>query len=317
MALGVTFPLGRAPLAEQRERLQRVLDLGYTDVWTMETGGLDALTPLALAAAWAPRARLGSAIASVFTRGPALLAMEAASLAEAAPGRFVLGLGTSSRAIVAGWNGVTFERPLARMRDVVRFLRRAWTGGRVEGPFETLATAGFRLERPPRHAPPIWIGGLLPAMLALAGREGDGALLSMVSPGDLATLRADVDAEVPLGLRIGVLAGHDEAPLRARARARIAAYLSVEGYAAMHRRLGRAELLAPMWDAWRRGDRETARAAVPEALLDDLYAIGSAEACAERIAAFRDAGLDLPIVSCMTEGPETDRALAAIARRLA
>ncbi len=120
---GITLPLHSTALSEQRELLRELVDLGYTDLWTMETSGLDAFTPLALAAAWAPELRLGTAIASVFTRGPALLAMNAAALAEAAPGRFVLGIGASSEPIVRGWNGMPFEAQYSRVRDSLRFLR--------------------------------------------------------------------------------------------------------------------------------------------------------------------------------------------------
>ncbi|MCH7522729.1 MAG: LLM class flavin-dependent oxidoreductase, partial [Chloroflexi bacterium] len=85
---GITFPLEGVPLLEHREVLQEAERLGYTDAWTAEVDGTDAFVPLALAASWTSELRLGCAIANVFTRGPALLAMEAAAVAEAAPGRF-------------------------------------------------------------------------------------------------------------------------------------------------------------------------------------------------------------------------------------
>ena len=90
---GMTIPISGVPLDQHREVLREMVDLGYTDFWSAEAGGYDAFTPLALAAAWAPEARLGTAIVPAFTRGPALMAMSAASLAEAAPGRFVVGIG--------------------------------------------------------------------------------------------------------------------------------------------------------------------------------------------------------------------------------
>src|SRR4051794_37045198 len=122
---GMTVPLFDLPLAEHRAWLEELLDLGYTDLWSSEADGTDAFTPLALAAAWTPQARLGTAIVPAFTRGPAVLAQTAAALAEAAPGRFVLGIGTSSNVIVQQWNDIPFDEPYKRTRDVVRFLRRA------------------------------------------------------------------------------------------------------------------------------------------------------------------------------------------------
>ncbi|HEY4024417.1 MAG TPA: LLM class flavin-dependent oxidoreductase, partial [Pseudonocardiaceae bacterium] len=78
---GITLPLTGVPLAAHRDLVKSLPDLGYTDVWTAETAGTDAFTPLALVAEWAPSLRLGTAIAPVYTRGPGLLAMTAATIA--------------------------------------------------------------------------------------------------------------------------------------------------------------------------------------------------------------------------------------------
>src|SRR6266566_9574714 len=91
---GITLPLPGIPLADQREIVAGLPGLGYTDAWSAEVNGADAFTPLTLAAQWADGLRLGTAIAGIFTRGPALLAMSAATVASLAPGRFVLGIGT-------------------------------------------------------------------------------------------------------------------------------------------------------------------------------------------------------------------------------
>ena len=106
MSLGITIPLG-PPLAAHADLLPRLREAGYQEFWTAETAGLDAFTPAAYAAALLPDARFGTAIASVYTRGPALLAMSAAALAEAAPGRFSLGVGAASPVIVDQWNGMS------------------------------------------------------------------------------------------------------------------------------------------------------------------------------------------------------------------
>lgn len=137
MTYGLTIPLAGVPLPDQRSVIAGLPELGYTDVWSAEAGGADAFTPLALASVWAPQLRLGTAIVPVFTRGAATLAQSCAALAAAAPGRVAIGLGTSTEAIVRGWNGLAFERPYARARDTVRFLRSALAGQRVSERYET------------------------------------------------------------------------------------------------------------------------------------------------------------------------------------
>ena len=99
MGWGLTVPQIGLPLREHADLVRALPDWGYTDLWSAETNGTDAFTPLALASVWEPTLRLGTAIVPTYTRGPALIAMSAASLAAAAPGRFVLGLGASSPVI--------------------------------------------------------------------------------------------------------------------------------------------------------------------------------------------------------------------------
>ena len=101
---GMTVPFD-GPLHTQQERFRELVDLGYTDAWSAEADGHDGFTPLALASVWAPELRLGTAIIPAYTRGPACFAQSVGSLAQAAPGRFAIGIGTSSDVIVERWNG--------------------------------------------------------------------------------------------------------------------------------------------------------------------------------------------------------------------
>src|SRR5829696_8630560 len=175
---GVTVPIPGVPLHAHREWFEEIAELGFTDVWSSEADGPDGFTPLALATAWCPTLRGGIAIVPAYTRGPALLAQSAASLADAAPGRFALGIGASSPAIVERWNGVPFEHAFQRTRDMLRFLRAALTGEKVAERYETFAVQGFRLGVTPEQPPPVLVAALRPGMLRLAGEEGDGAMVN-------------------------------------------------------------------------------------------------------------------------------------------
>src|SRR5262249_15651267 len=182
---GMTIPLDGVPLAAQREGIQELEALGYGDVWSAEAGGYDGLTPLALASVWAPSLRLGVAILPAFTRGPGLLAMSVASLCQAAPGRFVVGIGTSSDVIVERWNGIAFNKPYQRVRDSVRFLRKALSGEKVSEDFESFKVDGFRLGVKVDPQPKILVAALRQGMLRLAGRVGDGAIINWLSADDV------------------------------------------------------------------------------------------------------------------------------------
>lgn len=300
--LGLTIPLLGA--LDSATVLADLTQEGYTDFWTAETAGYDAFTPLAAAAGAAPGAWLGTAIASVFARGPAMLAMSAAAVAACAPGRFVLGIGASSRVLTQDWNAVAYERPLERVRDSARFLRAAFAGEMVDQEFATFTVRRFRLERPPEQVPPLLIAALRPGMLRVAAEEADGAVLNWLSASDVPTVREIIGKEPLIAARVFVCCSENAAVVRAAAKRLIAGYLSVPGYAAYQRWLGRAPALTPMWDAWAAGERKAAVAAVPDQVVDDLIVHGNAAECAAKVRAYHHAGVDIPVVKFLSLDPQ-------------
>jgi probable F420-dependent oxidoreductase len=306
----MTVPLP-GPLHSHREKLAALADLGYTDIWSAESDGADAFTPLALAAAWEPRLRLGTAIVPAYTRAPACLAQSVASLADAAPGRFAIGIGSSSNVIVERWNGVPFEEPYKKVRDVVRFLRDALGGEKISHSYDTFEVSGFRLGVRPEQVPPILVAGLREGMLRLAGREADGAIINWLSPEDVATVVGVVEEaaggdEREIVARIFCCPSENAEVVRGAAKFAIAAYLNVPVYAAFHRWLGRADRLQGMWDAWAAGDRKAALAAIPDSVVDELVVHGSPAACRERIQAYFDNGVTTSSLAIMPLDPALD-----------
>ena len=304
---GMTIPLP-GHLHAQREQLQELADLGYTDVWSAESDGADGFTPLALAAAWEPRLRLGTAIVPAFTRAPACLAQSVAALADAAPGRFAFGVGSSSNVIVERWNGVPFVEPYKRVRDVVRFLKDAFSGEKVATKYDTVEVQGYRLGVRPEVVPPILVAALRPGMLRLAGREADGAIINWLSPDDVTQVvrvvrEAAGGADREIVCRIFVCPSEDVETVRQAGKFAIAAYLNVPVYAAFHEWLGRGDVLRPMWDAWRAGDRKAAVAAIPDALVDELIVHGSAEQCRKTIDRYFANGVTTTSLAIMPLAP--------------
>ncbi|NIH79652.1 LLM class F420-dependent oxidoreductase [Amycolatopsis viridis] len=310
---GITIPLTGVPLAAHRELIERLPALGYTDAWSAETAGTDAFSPLLLAAQWAPELRLGTAIVPVYTRGPGLLAMSAATLAEAAPGRFVLGIGASSPVIVQNWNATEFAKPFARTRDTLRFLRAALAGEKVTAEYETFSVSRFRLERAPEPAPPIMLAALRPGMLKLAATEADGAITNWLSPSDVRQVRAEVGPDTELAARIFVCPTTDRDAARGLGRMMISSYLTVPVYAAFHEWLGRGEVLAPMHEAWRAGDRKRANEVIPDEVVDDLIVHGSPAECREKVQSYVDNGLTTPVIALLPTGEDPVRQVEALA----
>ena len=301
---GLTIPLP-GPLHGQQNFYQELVDLGYTDVWSAESNGAEGMIPLALAAAWAPELRLGTAILPAYTRSPALMAQTAATMADAAPGRVAFGIGSSSNVIVENWNGIPFEEPYKRVRDTVRFLKDALTGEKVTQEYDSFNIKGFRLGIVPEQPPKLLVAALREGMLRLAGREADGAIVNWLSPEDVKTVAGIVNEQGPdreVVARIFVCPSEDREAVITGGRYTLAAYLNVPVYKAFHQWLGRGDLLGAHWERWDAGDRQGALGEIPESVIDDLIVHGSPDQCRERISEYMKNGITTPALAVMPFG---------------
>jgi probable F420-dependent oxidoreductase len=311
---GLTLPLTGVPLPAQHDLVASLPDLGYTDVWSAELNGIDGFTPLTLASQWAPRLRLGTAIVGIYTRAPVSLAVQAGTLAALAPGRFVMGIGTSSQVAVEQWNGIPFEKPYQRSRDMLRFLREALAGGKVSRQYETFSVDGFRLDPAPEVPPALALAALRPGMVRLAAAEAGIAITNWLAPKDVPQVRAVAGPDCELVARIFVCPTTDLDTARFIGKRMIAAYLTVPVYAAFHQWLGRGEIIEPMLTAWNSGDRKGALAAIPDELVDELVIHGPLEYCRDRVAQYHATGLDTPVIAITpTPGLDLPEAISKLA----
>src|SRR6478752_408957 len=304
---GLTLPLPATPLGASEDLVKGAEAAGYTDLWSGETNGPDGFTPLALSAAWTERARLGTGIVGVFQRGPALLAQEAAALADASGGRFVLGIGSSSDRIVEGWNGIPFEKPLSRVRETLEFLRTALDGERTE--------SGFKLETAPTARVPIVLAALRGKMLELAVERGDGAFTNFLPLEGLPKVAEQLDG-APEGFellcRFFCLPGERE-QVEPLARFMFSSYITVPVYEAFYRWLGYGEKIDEMVEAWNARDRERAAAAAPWELIEEMFIFGTPEQMRERLDAFVEGGITLPVITPLATPDKLGELIDALA----
>jgi coenzyme F420-dependent oxidoreductase len=176
--------------------------LGYERAWLPETWGRDAVTTLASIAEHTESIGIGTSIANVYSRSPALLGQTAATLQEVSDGRFRLGLGPSGPIVIEGWHGVDFEQPLKRTREAVEIIETVTRGERVEYDGEIFDLSGFRLRcEPPEPRPGVDAAGLGPKSVELAGRFADGWHALMLTRDGLRDRLEDFDRGVDLGDR--------------------------------------------------------------------------------------------------------------------
>ncbi len=290
--------------------------IGVTSVWVAEAWGQDALTPLAYLAARTERIALGSAIAQLGARTPAMLAMSAMSLQLLSGGRFRLGIGTSGPQVMEGWHGVRFDIPLAATRETIEIVRMISAGERLShaGRAYQLPLPGgqgraIRSMLPPASIP-IYVASLGPRNLELTGELADGWIGNTFVPEHaevfLDRLRAgaaranrslaDLDLVIPVGVEI--TADEDAAVAAARRHARGYAFtIGAMGskdqnfYNAAFSRQGYGEDVDAVQALWLAGRREEAEARVPVELGARTNLVGTPAMITERLRLYRDAGI--------------------------
>jgi alkanesulfonate monooxygenase SsuD/methylene tetrahydromethanopterin reductase-like flavin-dependent oxidoreductase (luciferase family) len=227
-------------------------------------------------------------------RGRALLAQEAAAVADASSGRFALGIGASSDRIIEGWNAMPFSKPLSKMSETIDFLRTALSGERADG--------GFKLERAPEERVPIILAALRGKMLRLAVEKADGAFTNFLPLAGLPKV-AEQLKDAPDGFellcRFFCLPGERE-QVEPLARFMFSSYITVPVYEAFYRWLGYGEKIDEMVEAWNAKDRQKAAEAAPWDLIEEMFIFGSPEQMRERLGAFVEGGITLPVITPIT-----------------
>ncbi len=304
---GLTVPLTGISLPENEEHFTRAEAAGYTDLWSGETNGPDGFTPLSLASAWTDQVRLGTGVVGVMQRGRALLAQETAALADASRGRFALGIGASSDRIIEGWNGMPFEKPLSKMSETIDFLRTALAGERADG--------GFKLERAPEMRVPIILAALRGKMLKLAVEKADGAFTNFLPLEGLPKV-AEQLKDAPEGFellcRFFCIPGERE-QVESLARFMFSSYITVPVYENFYRWLGYGEKIDPMVEAWNAKDRQRAAEEAPWDLIEEMFIFGEPAQMKERLDAFVEGGITLPVITPITTPERLGELIDALA----
>ena len=300
---GLSLDLPGLDLPAHPAVLRAAEQAGYTDGWPGEVSGHDGFTPVTIAAMATERMRVGTGVVNVFTRGPSVLAQHATALQQLSGGRFCLGIGSSSNVIVERWNGIPFEKPLTRVREAVEFLRAALAGERAGG--------GFKLDLPPEQPVPIMIAALRGKMLRLAGELGDGAFVNFTPLASVERVTDEIrEGERQAGKEPGstevlgrffCLQGDPE-QTAVLARRMFCAYATVPVYEQYFRWLGYGEAIDPLVEAWRAGDRKRAVEAAPQELIEDIFVLGEPDQQRERLAAFLERGITVPVLMIVPGG---------------
>jgi 5,10-methylenetetrahydromethanopterin reductase len=288
-----------ASLAEER---------GYDTIWLPEGSGSDAMTQLTAFATSTQHIKLGTGILPIFSRTPTLTAMSAGGLDALSNGRFILGLGVGHQASVENSHGVTFRRPMTRLRETVEIVRRMLRGESVtyEGRVFRLKDAALGFS-PVRPDVPIYIAALGPQMIELAGEIADGVLLTWASPGYLPQAaehlrkgaekagRNPEDIDLACYVRTAVVDDMEE--VRPALQRQIARYFRMPYYRNYFEGRGFKREANAVSQALAIGDDDGVSAAISDDMIRELAIVGSAEHCRQEVEARRALGLDQPVIA--------------------
>jgi F420-dependent oxidoreductase-like protein len=334
LQLGYDDPPTWTRLAEEAERC------GFHSVWTSEAYGSDAVSPLAWIGARTENIRLGTAIMQMPARSPATTAATVATLDLLSGNRVLLGLGTSGPQVAEGWHGQAWGKPLMRTREYVEIVRAILRrdaplehhGEHYDIPYSGPDATGLGkplriIVHPPRADVPIYLAAIGPKNVALAAEIADGWLPIFFSPERFADTHRpmleegfarrggrpdgwDLAAHVPVVVTDDVAAGRDFLkPL-------LALYVGGMGakgkifYTRLAERYGYADAAATIQDLYLAGRKNEAIAAVPDALVDEVALVGDRARIADRLAAFRECGVETLILQARQ--PEALRLLAEL-----
>lgn len=303
--IAVTLPAGPR-VADTLARVRWAEAAGYDDAWFADAGAPDALTTAAALAGITERLRIGVAVTPVFTRTPAVLAATANTLGQLLPGRFVLGLGTSSQTMMIDWHGVAFEKPLTRVRNTALLVRSMLRGEKSAFDRDGLRSRNYRQE-PLENPPPIYLAALRPKMIEMAAEVGDGVIINLWPRSALPRILDHVRAgaartgkdwrAVEIVNRAMVLVTDDRVAARDLFRAAFAPYYANPVYNHFLAWAGHAEAADAIAQGWAARDRARTTAALSDELVDEIAVIGSADECRARIAADAAAGIHTQIIA--------------------
>ena len=320
-----------------KEAAKQVVDLekaGLDVVWVAEAYTFDAISQMGYLAAITDRVEIGSGIVNVYSRTPTLLGMTAAGLDYISEGRCILGLGASGPQVVEGFHGVPYEKPMARIKETIDVVRRVirrevidFHGQTIDIPLPEGEGTGLGkplklINRPVRDAVPIWWASLMGKSVAATAEVADGWLPVMFIPeradkvwGDdlrrgLAKRSPDLG---PLDISAGgMLAIGDDLPvdkIRDMGRPGTALYVGGMGargknfYNDLAVRYGFEQAAKEIQDLYLDGKKEEAAAKVPEEWLEKTSLVGPASYIADRVAAYKEAGVTVLNVNPVGSDP--------------
>jgi probable F420-dependent oxidoreductase len=310
--IAITLPAG-PNISDTIARLQWAEDNGIPDAWFSDSGAPDTLTQIAAVGHHTQHIRIGVAVTPVYTRSPSVLAASANVISQVIPGRFILGIGSSSQTIMGQWNGIPLTKPLTRVKETAQLVRQMLKGEKTDFQGETLFSRGYR-QTPAENPPPIYIGALRPKMIEMAAEVGDGVIFNLWPKGALPKMMEALKRgaqtagknwqDIEVVNRAMVLCTDDKPMGRAIFRAAFGPYYATPVYNKFLAWAGYEDAAKTIEEGWAEKNREKTAGALTDELIDEIAIIGTEDEIRARIQEDADCGVHTHIIAPMAATAE-------------
>jgi len=310
--IAITLPAG-PKIEDTVKRLKWAEENGFADAWFSDSGAPDSLTQVAAIAHHTSTIRIGIAVTPVYTRAPSVLAASANVIGQVLPGRFVMGLGSSSQTIMGKFNGIPLEKPLTRVKETAQLVRTMLAGEKTAFDGETVSSNGYR-QAPMDSPPPIYLAALRANMIEMAAEVGDGVIFNLWPQGALPKMMEHVRIgaeragknwqDIEIVNRAMVLCTDDKERGRALFRASFGPYYATPVYNKFLAWAGYTEAANMISEGWAEKNREKTASAMTDEMIDEIAIIGSREEIQARIQADADGGVHTHIIAPLAANAE-------------
>ena len=268
--------------------------------WIPETWGMENFSMLGLASKENTFSKIGSSIINIYSRSPSLIAMGASTIDTISNGRLILGLGTSSVPIVENFHGNSFDSPVQRMKEYVEIIRLALQGEKINYSGKIFTLKDFSLlTKPIRKEIPIYLAAINQKMVEMTWDIADGVIFYLRPKNEMKETISKMQKKkkIDTTLQIITCIHEDEEKARNRAKKTLSFYIAVgKIYREFLQSTGYSEEVKIINEEYKKNGLDGLREFVPEKMLDDLCIAGTSATAIKKLDAFRDVGIDLPII---------------------
>ena len=268
--------------------------------WIPETWGMENFSMLGLASKENTFSKIGSSIINIYSRSPSLIAMGASTVDTISNGRLILGLGTSSVPIVENFHGNSFDAPIQRMKEYVEIIRLALQGEKINYSGKIFTLKDFSLlTKPIRKEIPIYLAAINQKMVEMTWDIADGVIFYLRPKSEMKETISKMQKKkkIDTTLQIITCIHEDEEKARNRAKKTLSFYIAVgKIYREFLQSTGYSDEVKIINEEYKKNGLDGLQEFVPEKMLDDLCIAGTSATAVKKLDAFRDVGIDLPII---------------------